>query len=197
MRGRKKSQGEKLKDPNSEIVLNLLKAGALLTTAFLSPRAAKSISDLLYPKEKDEVWNQYDKGRLRQITKRLVKRKLISIKEKGDESTVMLTENGKEQILKYNLQNLKIEKPEKWDGKWHVVIFDVGEKKHSLRDTLRRRMKILGFFPLQKSVLIHPYPCEKEIAFLRQMFQIGNEVSIFTAVNLEEEDYLRRHFKLT
>lgn len=196
MRKRKKSKKEKLEDPNSEIVLDLLKAGTLLTAVFLFPGAAKSLSNLFYQRKEYEPWRKFDQSRLRQIVKRLVKRKLLSIEEKKNESTVTITENGKKQILKYNLEKLKIEKPKEWDGKWHVVIFDVSEKKHHLRDILREKMKILGFFPLQKSVFIHPFPCEKEIAFLRQVYHIGNEVSVFMAINPEEESYLREYFKL-
>lgn len=198
-RGRKKVLTEDLENPTTEAVLNLLKAGAMIATVFLFPGAAKAVSNLLIEKEdyKYEPWEKYDQRRLRQVVKRLVKRKLISIEEVNGESVVTLTENGKKEILRYNLQNLNIKKPEEWDGKWHVVIFDINEKKSRLRDILRGKMKTLGFFPLQKSVYVYPFPCEKEIAFLRQIYQIGKEVSVFSATALEEEDYLKRYFKLS
>lgn len=195
----KKTLKKVLENPKTETVLNFLKAGAVLATVFLFPGAAKGISSLLLKKEDYdyEPWEKFNQRRLRQVVKRLVKRKLVSFKtDKSGLSTVVLTENGKKEILKYNLEKLKIQKPEKWDKKWRVVIFDVNENKHHLRDRLRRKMKTLGFFALQKSVFVHPYPCKREIAFLRQIYGIGKDVSVFTAIDLEEEEYLKRYFKL-
>ncbi len=133
MRRRKKKYQEILENPTTEIVLNILKAGAVIATVFLFPKAAKGISDLLLKEKGDKYqpWKKYNQRRLRQVVKRLVKRKLISIKEKNGNSIVTLTENGKKEILKYNLAKLKIKKPEVWDGKWHVVIFDINEKRHN------------------------------------------------------------------
>lgn len=185
-----------MENPTSETILNLLKVGMILTTAFIFPKSVKGVKEILYPTKNHNSWKKYNQNRLRQIVKRLIDRKLISIKKEGDESVITLSEEGRKEILKFNLEKFKISRPKKWDNKWHVVIFDVNEAKRSLRDTLRWKMKTLGFFPLQKSVFIHPYPCEKEIAFLRQIYNIGNEVSVFTATNLEEEDYLKKHFNL-
>lgn len=193
----KKILQQDLENPTKEVILDLLKAGAVITAAFLFPKAAGTLGNFFSKKEEHEPWEKFNRRRLRQEVKRLVKRKLLSIEEKNNQSIVTLTENGKKEILKYNLKKLKIVKPEKWDGKWRVVIFDVNEKKHHLRDLLRKKMKILGFFPIQKSVFVHPYPCKKEIAFLRQIYKVGNEVSIFTAVDLEESEYLKRHYKLS
>lgn len=197
-RGRKKGTAENLENPTTEAVLNLLKAGLVIATVFLFPGAAKTINDILLKKREYEYepWKKFNQRRLRQVVKRLVKRKVLSIEEKNGESIVTITESGEKEVLRYKLEKLKIKKPENWDGKWHVVIFDVGVKKNRLRNILREKMRTLGFFPLQKSVFIHPYPCEKEIAFLRQVYHVGNEVSVFTATALEEEDYLKRHFQL-
>lgn len=196
MARKKKRVFKVLENPKVNTVLNLLKIGTVLTAVFLFPKSVKGISDLFLNNKENETWGKYDQYRLRQIVKRLVKRKLLSIEEKNGIQTVILTENGRKQILKYNLEKITIEKPEKWDGRWHVVIFDIDEKKSHLRDVLREKIKNLGFFKLQESVFIHPYPCEKEIAFLRQVYHIGNEVSVFTAINLEEENYLRNYFNL-
>lgn len=45
----------------------------------------------------------------------------------------------------------------KWDGKWRLVIFDIGEEIRILRDSLRDKLKELGFGMLQKSIYISPY----------------------------------------
>lgn len=184
--------------PTSEMVLNLIKAGVFLSMMFIAPKAASTMAEsFLKDKEKDfNKWERFDKVKLRRIVRKMVKRKLLEMKKEGEDIMVKLTEKGEEKILKYNLEKLKINKPDYWDGKWRVVIFDIFETKRYLRDMLRRKMQQLGFFRLQNSVFVHPYPCKREIEFLRQVYNVNREVSIFTTSDIEEGEYLRKHFKL-
>ena len=41
----------------------------------------------------------------------------------------MLTKFGKRRIIKYALDELSIEKPKQWDGRWRMIIYDVDEKR--------------------------------------------------------------------
>src|SRR3989344_6024245 len=43
-----------------------------------------------------------------------------------------------------------------WDGKWKILIFDIDEINRGTRDSLRIKLKYLGFGLLQKSVWISP-----------------------------------------
>lgn len=45
-----------------------------------------------------------------------------------------------------------------WDGKWRMVVFDLPEKKRSLRNELRRELRAARFGGLQGSVWISPDP---------------------------------------
>jgi len=38
-----------------------------------------------------------------------------------------LSLSGKKRILRYDLDNMKIKKPLKWDGYWRIVVFDIPE----------------------------------------------------------------------
>ncbi len=40
-----------------------------------------------------------------------------------------LTEKGEKRAKEIQFNNLIIEKPEKWDKKWRLVIFDISETK--------------------------------------------------------------------
>ena len=44
------------------------------------------------------------------------------------------------------------EEDEKWDGKWRLIFWDIPEKRKSIRDLLRNKLKQLGFVRWQKSV---------------------------------------------
>lgn len=181
----------------SQEILELLAKGALLAVALTSPYAGAELIKYFFGKAIDKAWEKYDQARLRQSVKRMINRQILELKNKGGETTVVIAKKGKRLLLRYNFQKMDLVKPEIWDKKWRVVIFDVKEKKRSFRDSLRRKIKSLGLYQLQKSVFVTPYPCENEIAFLREYFNISEGVSCFTALNLEEEDFLKRKFNLS
>lgn len=52
----------------------------------------------------------------------------------------------------------------KWDKKWRMVTFDIEELNRLVRESLRNRLKELGFGMLQKSVFISPYDITKDFA---------------------------------
>jgi len=180
----------------SESILNMLVGGLLIAVAFTNPVGGAKILESLILKSLDKAWEKYDQRRLKQSIKRMVDRRLLEVKQVGQETVVVVSEKGKRQLLRYNFNKMELKKPTAWDGKWRIVIFDVGENKKVFRDSLRRKIKTLGLFQLQESVFVTPYPCGDQIAFLRQYFGIGDEVSYFTAIELEEEDFLRKKFNL-
>lgn len=182
------------KYPTSREILDLLESGFLLAVLWTSPVGGAELLKHFSLKLLNKVWEKYDQRRLRQSIKRMVDRKLLKIQQKEGETTITVAEKGRRLLLRYNLEKMQLEKPAIWDRKWRVVIFDILENKKSLRNALREKIKLLGLYQLQKSVFITPYPCEKEISFLRQYFEVGNEVSVFTAMNLEEEEFLKKKF---
>ena len=72
----------------------------------------------------------------------------------------------------------------KWDGKWRVVIFDIPQELHNKRNRFRKRLKLLGFYMVQKSVFAFPYPCEGELAGYCIELDISDYVNIISAENL-------------
>ncbi|MBI2041804.1 MAG: hypothetical protein HYT20_02150, partial [Candidatus Nealsonbacteria bacterium] len=87
--------------------------------------------------------------------------------------------------------------PKKWDGKWRIVIFDISQPKLSKREAFRGKIKELGFYPLQKSVWVHPHECKGEIQVLKDFFGFSNkEIGVITAEKIDEDFFLRKIFKL-
>lgn len=136
-----------------------------------------------------------DTRRINQEIKRLYKRGLVEIiKRKNGVEEIRLTKKGKAKLVQYNIDQLKVEKPQKWDGKWRVVIFDIPVTKNQSRELLRRKMKQLGFYKLQNSVFVHPYPCLEIVEFIREYFGVKAEVEYIEADNLESQNKLINHF---
>ena len=133
--------------------------------------------------------------RINQELKRLQKRGLVEIiKKRNGLTTVKLTKEGKNKLTRYQIDFLEIEKPKKWDGKWRVIIFDIPVKKNSARELLRYKMKSLGFYKLQNSVFVHPFPCYDTVTFLRDYFGVRAEVEYLEVDKLESQDKLLTHF---
>lgn len=139
--------------------------------------------------------SKIDISRINQELKRLHKRGLVEIIKTNNGVTVIkLTKEGKDKLKRYEIDNLQIDKPKKWDGKWRIIIFDIPIEKNIARDHLRRKMKNLGFYKLKGSVFVHPYPCYEVITFIREYFRVKDEVEYIEAERLENQNKLIEYF---
>ena len=128
---------------------------------------------------------------------RLQKNRLLKIKKVGGKFTIELTKEGKQKFKQIQLENLRIAKPPKWDGKWRIVIFDIPDNTmRSAREILRARLKGWEFYPLQKSVWICPWPCEDEIRLVAELYGVVPYVHIIVAEKITEDFEARKHFGL-
>ncbi|GBE17217.1 CRISPR-associated endoribonuclease Cas2 [bacterium BMS3Abin15] len=128
----------------------------------------------------------------------LKNRGLVEINYKGKQMHISLTEEGKKKAKKYQIDDLKIKKPRKWDKKWRVLIFDISDKHKIKREALRGKLKELGLYQLQKSVWVCPYNFQKEIDILRGFFSFKNdEINIITASSIESDQGPKTFFGLT
>jgi len=177
-------------------VLTILGAGAVLSMSFIAPPILLAAKPFLDAKREDdyESWKQFNSYYLKRTIRRLQKQKLVKIQEHDGDQVVTLTKNGKRRILKYSLGDLTIDKQKNWDGKWRLVLYDVSNNRRVLRDLFREMLKSLGFYQLQESVWIYPYPCENQISFLREYYGVGNEVIYVVAKKLEDDTPYRTYF---
>jgi DNA-binding transcriptional regulator PaaX len=125
----------------------------------------------------------------------LKKRGLIEVKREGHDVRIALTEEGKKRAGKYQIDDLEIEKPKKWDKKWRLVIFDIPASSRLVRDVFRRKLKEFGFYPLQKSIWVIPYPCKEEVELLREFLGANKrQIQTLEVTKLEEERFLKKYF---
>lgn len=112
---------------------------------------------------------------------------LIGVSKDGDKTIVRLTKSGKKKVLKFKFEDLAIKKQVKWDKKWRIVIFDIPEPYRTGRNALAFKLRELGFVPLQKSVWIYPYPCEDEVDFVGELYEVRQFVRIITADQIDKQ----------
>lgn len=127
----------------------------------------------------------------------LKKRGLIETKKKGKQIYIFLTKEGEWEAGKFQINELYIKPQKKWDGKWRVIIFDIPESLRIKREAFRGKLKELGFYPLQKSVWVYPYPCQKEIELLREFFGLSKRhLRTLEVEKIEDDRFLRKIFQL-
>ncbi len=127
----------------------------------------------------------------------LRKRGLIRIEKKNKNIYMFLTKEGEKEAGRYQLNEMYIKKPKKWDKKWRLIIFDIPENHRIKRDLFRGKLKELGFYQLQKSVWVYPYSCQKEINLLRDFFGLKKKnLMALTVEKIESDENLRKFFNL-
>lgn len=128
----------------------------------------------------------------------LRRKKLLLIEKHDRQIFIRLTKEGEKEAGKYQINKLKIPIQKQWDGKWRLIIFDIPEKLRIRRDAFRGKLREFGFYPLQKSTWVYPFPCEREVKLLREFFCLTpRHIRVLEVEKLEEDTFLREIFKLS
>ncbi|MBI2446754.1 MAG: hypothetical protein HYV51_03000 [Parcubacteria group bacterium] len=177
--------------PMSKKILILLIGGASLALTNRPDAYFRVVRKMV------KEWKKINERNLRVAIKNLYKSKLIDYKENGDGTVkIVLTESGRNRILKYDIDKIEIKKPVRWDKLWRLVVFDIPEDKNLGRKALATKLKELGFYPMQKSVFIHPYECKNEIDFIVEIFNLAPYVRFLRVKDIDIELDLKERFHL-
>lgn len=131
---------------------------------------------------------EYSRNSINVAVKRLEKRGLIQKGIMEDEVCMRLTEIGLAMFKEK--QNKKITKPqiklrdERWDGKWRVIAFDIPEENRRIRKALREILRLLEFYPLQRSVWISKHNYIKELRGWIKDLKLSNFIKAFETKDL-------------
>ncbi len=131
-----------------------------------------------------------------EAVRKLYRSKLVDYHEDREGTiTLFLTEQGKQRAISAKLDQLSIPKPQQWDGKWRLVMFDIPERFKRARDALRMQLKQLGFLEFQRSVFVHPFECRDEADFIIEFYQVRPWVRYATAEAIDVDPHLRLKFR--
>ncbi|PIU03395.1 hypothetical protein COT44_03045 [Candidatus Shapirobacteria bacterium CG08_land_8_20_14_0_20_39_18] len=183
-------KGQTQRYPYVKEILCLLAVGTFISGTLVFPGLPIALAPLV------KEFDKYQGGRLGQTVKRLKKQRLVEVTEKNGETEVKITQEGMVRALRYRIEEMKINKPKRWDKKWRLIIFDIPEEKKWFREIFREKLKQLELYRLQDSVWVSPYPCFNEIEFLRQLYQIPIEVRYVLGEKIDNEVDLKEYFKL-
>lgn len=142
-------------------------------------------------------WQKINSRSLHRAIRRLYESKLLDVKENADGTTaVILSQEGKERVLIFDFENMRIKKPPRWDGLWRIVTFDIPESKKKGRDAISRKLRSIGMKPMQKSVFVTPYECRDEIDFISEMFDLKPFVRFIVVKDIDIALHLKKNFDL-
>lgn len=175
-------------------VLKLVGAGVFLAASLAMPNLPLALKPFINNQEEYEVWKRFNIPYLKRTVRRLEKQKLVEINEDEGVQIVKISEQGKRRILRYAIDELSIEKPRVWDREWRLISYDIPGNLKTLRNVFREYLLAWGFFPLHESVLLHAYPCERQVEFLREYLGVGKYVRIFSVSRIENDELFRDFF---
>ncbi|OGZ42647.1 MAG: hypothetical protein A3C80_04550 [Candidatus Ryanbacteria bacterium RIFCSPHIGHO2_02_FULL_45_43] len=180
-----------LRSKTKRKILLLLSAGLALGFTYHPSRQWWILKQI--PRELENIKKNYVSKAIRELRKQ----QLIAFREKRNGCyKIILTPAGKRLSRRYHIGELTILKPKRWDGNWRMVIYDIPEKYRKARDILRDQLKLLGFYELQKSVWVYPFPCGDVVKFLIDMYEIEEYVHFVTIQHITNRKTLRKHFRI-
>lgn len=167
------------------------------TIACSSPNFARRALPLLLSHMKYNLGRNDRKHNFSNTFYYLKKRGLINASYSGKQLFISLSEEGRKLAGKYQIDDMKIVKPKKWDRQWRILIFDIPDKYKIKREALRGKLKELNLYQLQKSVWVCPYNFGKEVEILRNFFAFTKrEMKIIIASSIQDDIEVRKFFKL-
>ena len=156
-----------------------------------------SLSAAFLPRLEQRGIGRRRRNNIRIAIDRLRRLRCIDHHVGDDKSVLRITPLGEKRLRQYNIENMKLISPQRWDGIWRIVMFDIPEDKKRARDAMSKKLKNLGFYQLQKSVSCHFADCRSEIEFIEEYFGIQGLVTFVEAQSLgRSETAIRRFFKL-
>jgi phenylacetic acid degradation operon negative regulatory protein len=123
---------------------------------------------------------------VRAAISRMSKQGWVESEKQGNKSYYFLSEQGVTRIEEAANRIFKL-KPEKWDGKWRVLMYTIPEEIRSVRDELRKELIWSGFGTFSNSCWVSPNNLASQVNELIKKYDIKEYIDFF------EADYIGPH----
>ncbi|OGE77775.1 MAG: hypothetical protein A2751_01835 [Candidatus Doudnabacteria bacterium RIFCSPHIGHO2_01_FULL_46_14] len=126
--------------------------------------------------------------------RRLKRKGYVALTKTENGWIVRILNKGKARYRKIQMSNLQLAKSGEWDRKWRLFIFDIPEDMRHERDYLRRKLKQLDLYNIQRSVFAYPFDCRKELSFVADYYNIEKYTTYAEVSYTDIDKELKRHF---
>jgi len=173
----------------AENILDALMIGVMIMAFLSSPFG-------LYIVAKGATKLAFKKAGFNREIKRLKRQGYIALEKKPNGWLIRLTKKGKAKANQLEIKKLRLPRNKRWDGKWRFLIFDIPEKERLRRDYLRKKLKAMGMYNIQRSTFVYPYDCEKELGMVTGYYRVEKYTTYVEANSCDIDRQLRAHFKV-
>ena len=172
------------------IALKIIGVVGLTGITIVAPNALQGLNLLL----KKSPTRIHDTQR---ILNELRRQGLVHITQDSDQLSFALTPAGAHRLQQVVVDELRIARPKKWDSHWRLVTFDIPVKQSKARKHLTDHLQDLGFFMLQRSLWVHPFPCFDLVEQIAGHYNVLRHCSFVEIYRLDDVSTKRlaRHFQ--
>lgn len=126
----------------------------------------------------------------------LARQGYVSVGLLDNEKVFKITEKGKDRLKAHMVSEEGINIPERWDGRWYLITFDIPETKKVVRNQLILTLKRHGFVNYAKGLWLIPYNPSRMVASLRKQLKLKAELKLIIAQSIDFESKYRKHWDI-
>ncbi len=187
-----KLRTRKIKSVTNPIMKGLLRtslAAGVVGVVLVAPNSLQAFDALV--KQIDKT-----KKRSKRFSEYARRSGYFEITECGkNQYAVKLTNKGNDAAMNLLYEDYELPSRKKWDGKWHVLTFDILEENKYLRDLISNKVTELGMMKLQNSVYVYPYSFSEFLDNLHTVYpQATKYVISMIATHIDGEKQLVNKF---
>lgn len=150
----------------------------------------------LYALVRGGVRYYFRKYEFNRTVKRLHKKGYIALTKTETGWSLKLLRQGRVYTQQIQFEKLVLPKAKTWDGKWRLFSFDIPEEYKNARNMLRRKLKSLGCYNIQRSLFAYPYDCRRELEIVAEHYGVS-KFTLFAEVSyIDLDKELRKFFNL-
>lgn len=181
-------------DTTSAIIDGVLKfavTGSTIAAGILIPNLLIGLEKPL-----DKFSSHMDKRQRERELRRIVSYMKSNHLLRGDyKHGLQITDKGRQRLQKSNFEKLSVKPRSQWDGRWRLIIYDIPEDHKQGRNALAAKLSRLGFYQLQRSAWLHPFPCRRVVEKITSHFGVDTYVSYIKASSIDNQQELINRFK--
>ncbi len=181
----------------SEIALGLIAVAGIVSVALIAPNLL-TVVDKLFLKKGRHASKRQKEIKTAQVFYYLKKSGFIKFRTDKKGIKVFLTGLGKKRLERININACCVKKPEQWDKKWWLVAADIPTKDYrQAADLFRKKVKQMGFCPLQRTLWIYPHNPAKEVEYIANYYLIGRFITVMeiSRMDMQDEEKITSYFK--